>query len=611
MALWGVPARSNVPYAAESDEVTWGERFGEWCSRLKIDSKEEGTVPLKLNGCQRFFVDEVSEGLERGIRQFVILKGRQLGITTVSIALDLFWGFQHPGLQGGILFDNDSNKEKFRDTIRRYFDSLPRNMKVPLTTHNRYQTAFRNRSDFQYLVAGTRTSNDSLGRAKALNFLHATECGFYADQDGLDTLSSSLAEKNPNRLYIFESTANGFNSWEEMWQVAKRATRQKAIFIGWWRKEEYSFKPGEPEYEVYWTAAPQLSGTERQWVRKIKQYYNFDITPEQIAWHRWHLAEQKKGDELLMRQEYPPTEDDAFVVAGSAFFTGERLTTSYLEAKRHRYDSYRYVTGSEFQFTQCHKTNAQNAELKIWEEPQGDGIYVIGADPAYGSSDNADRFALSIFRCYADRLIQVAEYCTPDITTAQFAWIIAHLGGAYRNVWLNLEMTGPGFSVQNELTHLQRAAAQIPVSDRRTLMDVMPAIRHYFWMRPDSMMGGGGTKATGTQMTEHLKRAMMNGVKDSFEIGRIEIRSVELINEMRTVVNDGGSIAASGRGKDDRVMACALAHWVWIQNIKGAMLSQRRTYAYEQMRAQSQTGSMSQLRTSVMNYLKHSGIAVK
>lgn len=596
--------------------MTWGKKFEQWCERLKIDSKEEGTVPLKLNGCQKYFVQKVSEGLEKGCRQFVVLKGRQLGITTISIALDLFWGFQHGGLQGGILFDNDSNKEKFRDTIRRYYETLPRNMKVPLVQHNRYQTSFRNRSDFQYLVAGTRTSNDSLGRAKALNFLHATECGFYADQDGLDTLSSSLAEKNPNRLYIFESTANGFNSWYDMWETAKRAERasgrQMAIFIGWWRKEEYSFKETDPEYRVYWESAAQLSGNERVWVKKIKQYYDFDITPNQIAWHRWHLAEQKKGDELLMRQEYPPTEDDAFVVAGSAFFTGERITNAYLAAKKERYDSYRYVTGSEFQFTQCHRTNAANGELKIWEEPHPDGLYVIGADPAYGSSDNADRFAISIFRCYADRLIQAAEYCTADITTAQFAWIIAHLGGAYRNVWLNLEMTGPGFSVQNELVHLQRAASQIPVAEHRTLMDVMPAIRHYFWMRPDSMITGGGSKATGTLMTEHLKRAMMNSIKDSFEIGRMVVKSVECINEMRTVVNDEGSIAAAGRGKDDRVMAAALAHWVWIQSIKGALLSQRRTYAAEQAR---QTGMsptpMSQMRHSVMNYLKHSGIQIK
>lgn len=591
--------------------MTWGAQFEEWAKGLRIDSKEEGTVPLKLNGCQRFFIDEVSEGLERGIRHFVILKGRQLGITTVSVALDLFWGFKHNGLQGGILFDTDSNKEKFRDTIRRYYDSLPKGRKIPLVAHNRYQTAFKNRSDFQYLVAGTRTSNESLGRAKALNFLHATECGFYADQDGLDTLSSSLAEKNPHRLYIFESTANGFNSWYDMWQTAKRAIRQKAIFIGWWRKEDYAFKPEDQEYKVYWESAPQLSGAERTWVSKIKKYYDFDIAPGQIAWHRWHLAEQKKGDELLMRQEYPPTEDDAFVVAGSQFFTGERLTQTTLDTRRHKYESYRYVTGSEFQFTQCHRTNAANAELKVWEDPAHDGVYVLGADPAYGSSDNADRFALSLFRCYADRLVQVAEYCTADITTMQFAWIIAHMGGAYRNVWLNLEITGPGGAVSTELIHLQRSASQIPLTEFKTLADVLPAIRHYFWVAPYNQLSGQ-SRSVHTKMDEFTKRAIMNTFRDSFEVGRMEVRSQELVNEMRTVVNDGGSIAASGRGKDDRVMAGALAHWLWIQSLKSQLMAQRMTYATVQARAQTMlTPTVSQMNRQVMNFLRGAGIGQK
>lgn len=591
--------------------MTWGEKFEEWAQGLRIDSKEEGTVPLRLNGCQKFFINEVSEGIERGVRHFVILKGRQLGITTVSVALDLFWGFQNKGLQGGILFDTDSNKEKFRDTIRRYYDSLPKGRKIPLVAHNRYQTAFKNRSDFQYLVAGTRTSNESLGRAKALNFLHATECGFYADQDGLDTLSSSLAEKNPNRLYIFESTANGFNSWYDMWMTAKRAVRQKAIFIGWWRKEDYAFGPADKEYQVYWESAPQLSGSERQWVSKIKKYYDFDIMPGQLAWHRWHLSEQKKGDELLMRQEYPPTEDDAFVVAGSQFFTGERITQMTLETRKAKYDAYRYVTGSEFQFTQCHKTNAQNAELKVWEDPSHDGIYVMGADPAYGSSDNADRFAISLFRCYADRLVQVAEYCTADITTMQFAWVIAHLGGAYRNVWLNLEITGPGGAVSTELIHLQRSAASIPVSDFRTLQDVMPAIRHYFWVAPYNQLSGQ-SRSVHTKMDEFTKRAIMNAYRDSFEVGRMEVRSAALVDEMRTVVNDEGSIAASGRGKDDRVIAAALANWLWIQSIKSQLMAQKMTYAVVQARKQTMLApTMGQMQRQVMNFLKTTGIKVQ
>ena len=588
--------------------MKWIEKFNIFCANLKIDSKEQGTVPLVLNGCQRHLIEKVAEGLDKGIRTFIILKGRQEGISTVCLALDLFWMFSNPGLQGGVITDTDSNKEKFRETITRYIDSLPRNMKSPVKINNRYQLAFRNRADIQYMVAGIRAGGN-LGRAKALNFLHATECSSWADEEGLASLQASLAEKADNRLYIWESTARGFNMFYDLCQTAKRATSQMFVFIGWWLKEEYSFAPEDNEYKVYWQSAAQLSQKEREAVKKVKQFYDYEVKPGQIAWYRWHLAEKKNGDEMWMKQEFPWDEDEAFVVAGSQFFTGERLTTTYLEAKRERYQSYRYITGAEFQFTQIKPTNAANAELKIWEEPKPDGIYVMGADPAYGSSEWADRFALVIFRCYADRLVQVAEYCTPDIACYQFAWIIAHLGGAYRNIFLNLEITGPGGAVSTELINLQRSAGQIPVGTG-TLLDVMGAIRHYFWMRPDNTMSGAG-KAIHTKMDEFSKRAIMNTFKDSFEVGRMELRSTEMVNEMRSVVNEEGSIGASGRAKDDRVIAAALAHWVWIQQVKSQLTGQRMTFAAVRNQEENSMTTMGQMNRQVFQYLRHSGIKVQ
>jgi len=380
------------------------------------------------------------------------------------------------------------------------------------------------------------------------------------------------------------------------------------MFIGWWRKEDYAFEKGEREYEVYWTAAPALSAKEREAVRKVKQYYDVDITPGQIAWYRWHMMEKKNGDEMWMKQENPWDEDEAFVVAGSQFFTAEKLTQVYLQTKREKYDAYRYVTGSEFQFTQIHRTNAQNAELKIWEEPRPEGHYVMGADPAYGSSEWADRFAILIYRCYADKLVQVAEYCTADISTYQFAWILAHLGGAYRNVYLNLEITGPGSAVLTELLNLQRSASMIPAGNG-TLLDVMGCMRHYFWMRPDSHAMGAATRSTHWKMTQDNKAYLLSSFKDSFEIGRMEVKSSELINEMRNVVNDKGVIGAPDRAKDDRVIAGALAHWIWLQGVKNSLVAQKITYENAKRRASQTFGTTNSVQSAVFNYLKRSRIA--
>jgi hypothetical protein len=587
--------------------VSWAEQFTTFCANLRIDSKEQGVIPLVPNGCQRQFIKDVGEGLDQGVRHFVILKGRQEGISTICLALDLFWSFKYPGTQAGVLTDTDSNKEMFRETLNRYYDSLPRTMKSPMRLHNRNLLSFRNRSILQYMVAGIR-SGGNLGRAKALNFLHATECSSWADEEGLNSLQASLAEKSPNRLYIWESTARGFNLFYDMCQTAKRAITQKFIFIAWWQKEEYSFREDEREYQVYWGAAPNLTRKEAESIRKVKQYYGVDITPKQIAWYRWHLAEKKNSDEMWMRQEFPFDEDEAFVVAGSQFFTSERLTNVYLDAKRQKYDAYRYITGSEFQFTQIRRTNAQNAELKIWEEPVGDGMYVMGADPAYGSSEWADRFAIVLWRCYADKLVQVAEYCSPDISTYQFAWVIAHLGGAYRNVYLNLELTGPGGAVQTELMNLHRSAGMIPQGNG-TLLDVLGCIRHYFWIRPDMQFAGNRGRATHWKMTQENKAYLLSAFKDSFEIGRAVIHSTELVEECRQVTNNKGVIGAEGRAKDDRVIAGALGHWIWLQSLKNTMMAQKLTYDVVQRRQQSQFPTQNAVQSAVQGFLKRSRIA--
>ena len=95
------------------------------------------------------------------------------------------------------------------------------------------------------------------------------------------------------------------------------------------------------------------------------------------------------------------------------------------------------------------------AELKIWEEPDPDGVYVIGADPAFGSSDEADRYVIQVLRCYADGVDQVAEFCVTQMATYQFAWVLAHICGAYANARYLLEITGPGEAVWNEFRNLK------------------------------------------------------------------------------------------------------------------------------------------------------------
>ena len=578
------------------------KQFYEFCSHLKIETKELGLRKMdNLMGTQTYVMDEISKGLKEDIHFFVILKGRQLGITTISLALDLYWHFANEGLQGTLTTDTEENRDMFRSTLAMYMEGLPKEYKIPLITHNRNQLSLKNRSRLFYQVAGLRAKG-SLGRGKAITFLHGTETSSWGDEEGLASLLASLAEQNSNRLYIFESTARGFNMFHDMYMTAKKAKTQRAIFCGWWRNQFYSADPNSDVYKVYWDG--KLTPEEKEWTKDIKKLYDVEINSRQIAWWRWKLHEGIK-DDALMYQEFPPTEDYAFIMSGTSFFSNSRCTDAAKIAKKIAPDYYRYSMGANFQDTEVIKSTERMSTLSVWEEPIDTAYYVIGADPAYGSSDWADRFCIQVYRCYADGLEQVAEFATSEMNTYQFAWVIAHLAGAYKNSTLNLEVNGPGQAVINELRNLKRQASAMGGTMGKDLLDVYGNMQNYIWRRNDTL--GGMSNSIGWLTTSATKERMLSYMKDYFERGMMDVYSMDLLEEMKTIVRDGGSIEASGRNKDDRVIATALACAAYAEQVQPRLIQQRVSRAVSRAQ-ETKTPEQVAMGRNVSDYLKRIGV---
>jgi hypothetical protein len=577
-------------------------QFYKFCSQLKIETKEQGLKKMDvLLGTQTYVMDEITRGLAEDIHFFVILKGRQLGITTISLALDLYWHFIHNGLQGTLTTDTEENRDMFRSTLAMYMEGLPKEYRIPLLAHNRNQLQLKNRSRLFYQVAGLRAKG-SLGRGKAITFLHGTETSSWGDEEGLASLLASLAETNPNRLYIFESTARGFNMFHDMYVTAKRARTQRAIFCGWWRNQFYSVDADSQIYKVYWDG--KLTPEEKEWTRDIKKLYDVEINSRQMAWWRWKLHEGIK-DDALMYQEFPPTEDYAFIMTGTSFFSNARCTDMMKIAKKIGCDYYRYSMGANFIDTEVVKSTERLATLKIWEEPVDTAYYVIGADPAYGSSDWADRFCIQVYRCYADGMEQVAEFATPEMNTYQFAWVIAHLAGAYKNSTLNLEVNGPGQAVINELRNLKRQAAMLTGQQGYDLMNVLGSMSNYIWRRNDTL--GGISNSIGWITTSQTKERMLSYMKDYFERNMMAVYSTELIDEMKTIVREGSSIQATGRNKDDRVMASALACAAFAEQVQPKLINMKVTREMSR-KTDDMTPEQVAVGRNVSDYLKRIGI---
>lgn len=587
------------------------ERFLGFIKQLKIITKDFGLIQFSLLGTQQYVLDEICEGLSRGITTFIILKARQLGMSTAFIALDLFWAFEHAGLAGAFATHNEQSRDQFRNIIETYFNHLPRTHKVRYAKHNRTMLILKNGSTFQYLVAGVKERTaTNLGRSGAFNFLHATEVAFWGNEQDLNELRATLSTHYPHRLQIYESTANGFNHYEDMCQTAQDSRTQKFIFVGWWRNELYRFNREDPRFSVYCPAGDdeKLTALERKRFNLVKEVYDFQIKIDQIAWYRWKLDDDAGGDQMKMDEMFPWVPEDAFVATGSKFFTNESLTDSMRRARHQALAPYRYVIGLEWTDLAVVPAALARAELKIWEEAHPHGHYVIGCDPAYGSSDTADRTVIHVARAYSDRLVQVAEFVSPTVSTYQCAWVLAHLAGYYSGAagaLVNLEISGPGTTVFQALNDLREQVMQQPPKGKEALRNVLNAMRHFLYRRPDAM---AGELAYQWRMTMDNKLAMMTGFKDSFELQRHILNSMHLLEEMKSIVYENGQIQAEGRKKDDRVIAAALAHEAWVRWARAKLRGMGMTYLKAQQSEQNPTPN--QVQRMALNYLKEAKIMV-
>lgn len=545
------------------------ERFEKFLKVLKIQSKDYGLIDFELLGSQRYLMEEIITGLNKGITTFVILKNRQAGISTFFLALDLFWAFEHPGLLGVFATHDEGSRDQFRNQIEVFLSTLPRSHSIPYETNNRLMLVLKNASMFRYLVAGTKTTTNKLGRSGGSNFAHCTEVAFWGSADDLASLQNTFSELYKSRLYAFESTANGFNHFEEMCRIAQESPAQKFVFIGWWRDERNEFSEGHPLYLQY---MPQgrtspLSKFERAKMKEVKEQYGWSVTAGQIAWYRFHLETKCQGDQMMMNQEMPWTAEDAFISTGGLFFTSETLTDVSKAARHCLCSAFMFRVTDHFADTTIVPCDIKRADLKIWEKPVPGAVYVLGGDPIFGSSDTRDNGVISVYRCYADCCVQVAEYVNPSVSAYQYAWVIAFLAGLYDDVLLVLELTGPGRVVYDELKRLKRELSQTVPEDNNDMRNCLRHMRDFFYTRPDSLT----TRLLQFKTGAEIRSQLMYKFQDGLYTKRVQVRSKMCIEEMRWMTIDGGYMSVPAGKTDDRIFGSAFAYWGWDMKVRKRM----------------------------------------
>jgi len=573
--------------------------FYAFLNRTWVNSKEYGRICLgeRLYDGQKQFIRTVFDALETDKHKVFILKSRQLGLSTISRALSAFYIGMHDGMQGALVFDTMPHRDSARIELGKLIRNLDPSLKFPRVlgvggAGNRDSLQLENDARILFLSAGTqqRSTSGTLGRSEGLSMAHLSELCSYDNPEGLKAFEQSMSEFHPDRLYIYESTARGYNQWKDMWDDACADTIHcQTLFLGWWSREDQRIDKEDGDFSVYGREPP--SQRERERINEVRKLYGVEISAEQLAWIRRKVDPTSRPDgdtdagfeaeDNVMLAEQAWTAEEAFQQTGSKFFGAKALTEVTRKHSSNKFKAYMYWAGEEFPPRIFHAENLKMTELKVWEEPDPDGIYVLACDPAYGENEENDHSAIQVCRCYADGLDQVAEYSWPLVTTYQLAWVIASLLGWYgqsrSEIRYILELNGPGTAVFNELKNLKGKveARRFTSSEEDVgLADIFRNVRTYIYSRPDAM-GVGYNYHWKTNIS--LKVTVMERLRDFVGNGKLRVRSHSLLTEMKSVAREGDSISAPRGMRDDRTFAMALAVHYWETKVVTPLIAQRRT----------------------------------
>ena len=595
----------------------WMPIFRKYLANARIQSKHTASDPdgtgskLELWDSQSRVLEQILDGLDNNIHTFYILKSRQLGVTTITLLILLFWLALHPNTIGCLVSDTDKNAAKNRATLQAYLNSLAEFMgkSFSVVRSNKFSMTFSNGSRLDFLVAGKTKVNWGEGEGYVVG--HLTEVASYGKVEGLESFRHAMAPDNPRALYIFESTAHGPNHWKDMWDAAREDEfSSRCIFVGWWSHNLQKIGLRDRRFRTFGLEEP--TSDEKDLIDLVKQMYDYDITMEQLAWYRWQQSVPNSGGGD-MDQNQPYTEQQAFVQSGISFFQvrlvaqrREEITSAppaTVADGGYSYEGYTFYLGDDYHLSKVEKldpevSSASDVRLRVWEKPDPNGWYVIGCDPAFGRDDRNDNHAIEVFRCFGDKMVQVAEWADNIPDTRHCAWVLAYIAGQYTNCRINIDMTGgPGAAVMQQVDDLRirmRSESYQQMADG--FEDFMGAASWYLYRRIDSP---GPGYVYNSKIGRDLKFRWMNMFRDSWVTNLIEIRSVAMLDEMSIIRQEASDIgaAASGRQHDDRSFATMLCNVTWTENLRNGLIANGITWEGSKARERGEASPVAEILT--------------
>ena len=412
------------------DDTIRAEKDPMWLvenEKLSIKTKAGELIPLVLNPIQKKIIAKIRElqAANKPIRIW-ILKARQEGVSTLIEAIIYAYTSQKQNINSLILADDLDGSNYLFNMSKLYHEQVASEFQHELQRSNEKKIEFANRHS-QILV--DTADNLEAGRKYTFQIVHLSELAFFRDARTLMIGLNQSVPELANTMIIGETTANGVGGyfWEQ-WQKAKRGeTDWIPLFLAWFEN---------PEYQSDTPAGFTLSDEESAIQAK------HSLTLRQMAWRRLTIKNKCEGSIDIFNQEYPATDEEAFLVSGHC-----RFNTQCLKDTRNTTVNEGEKSMLEDVYGNIIVTPNPIGWLRSWKKIEMNDQFIIGADVAEGL-EKGDYSTAEVLNL--ETLEQVAEircHLEPDV----FAEELKRLGTFYHKAMIGVEANNHGFAVLQEL----------------------------------------------------------------------------------------------------------------------------------------------------------------
>ncbi|MDQ6418683.1 hypothetical protein RB620_04450 [Paenibacillus sp. LHD-117] len=364
-----------------------------------IVDKDKQTSPFFLNDVQADFFRRLNTAIaeyragRRHLLRFLVLKGRQQGFTSAITAYQLACTITRKNFEGFTAADEDGNSSAIFENKAKYpYEALPGPLKPTEKYNNRKQLLFeRLHSSWEI-----KTASRNMGRSRTINFFHGSEAAFW--KDGISGTQAGIGEAlTKDAIVIYESTANGYNEYKELWDGGI----WENCFYEWWRTAEYRTNFESDERRV-WFVKQVTDREEWIWERCRWLLNTIGLELEQIYWYYNKYDGYLKKDTI--KQEYPCSPLEAFLASGTCVFNQEKVVMRIEQLKLvykkrpPRRGNFRFEwndpkTMDSIKDGTIKWADNPNGSITIYSIPEERYPYVIGGDT---KGEGHDKYAATV-----------------------------------------------------------------------------------------------------------------------------------------------------------------------------------------------------------------------